>query len=157
MNLKLSILFSEAMLPSRSKRHRSYEMIERFIEFVKHEAEDKSHPPVLLRKKDFLRRLNDGGDGHYFSSVHELYRKEYFKVINSLVGDIKKFFKMKNFIFVQKLDTLLLHSANGRQVTPSEDIIDMYERDINIQKLKLNLLLLLDAINSMHLDGIPTR
>ena len=71
--------------------------------------------------------LTNGGDEHSFNSVHELYRKEYFEVIDSLVGDLKNRFKQNNFIFVQKLETLLIDSANGRPVTLLKEIIHMYK------------------------------
>ena len=65
---------------------------------------------------------------HSFNFVHELYRKEYFEDIDSLVGDLKKQFKQNNFIFVQKLETLLLDNANGQPVTRPKEIIDVYEK-----------------------------
>ena len=98
--------------------------------------------------------LNDGGDGHSFTSVLELFRKGYFEVIDSSKSDPKKWLKQKNFIFVQKLETLLLDRANGRPVTPPEQIIDIYERDINMQKFKFHFQLLPDV---MLLDGILIR
>ena len=61
-----------------------------------------------------------------------LYRKGYFEVIDSLVGDLKNRFKQKNCIFLQKLETLLLDSANRRPVTLPKEIIDMYEKDIDM-------------------------
>ena len=101
----------------------------------------------IAKETKLPRRLNNGGDGHSFSSVHELYRKEYFKAIDNLVGDLKKQLKQKNFVFVQKLVALLLDSANGRPVTLPVEIIDICEQDIDMLKLKLYLQLLPDAIN----------
>ena len=54
-----------------------------FFELVKHEAEERCNSPILHRKQNVPRRLNDCGDGYSFGSVHELYRKEYFEVIAS--------------------------------------------------------------------------
>ena len=51
-----------------------------------------------------------------------------------------------NFIFVQTLVTLLLDSANGRPVTPNKEITDKYDRDNDMQKLKLHLQLRADAM-----------
>ena len=149
--MPMTALFSQLCLT----RHRSDEMLETFCELVKHEAEDKCNPPILPREKKLPRRLNNNEDGHSFGSVHELYRKEYFEIIGSLVGDLKKRFKQKNFIFVQKLETLLLDSANGRPFTLPKEIIEMYEKmkkDINMQELKLHVQLLPDTIKSMPLD-----
>ena len=68
---------------------------------------------------------------HSSGCVHELYRKVYFEVIDSLVGDLKKPFKQENtFIFIQKLEILLPDSANGRLVTLSKKIIDTCMKNI---------------------------
>ena len=63
-------------------RHRSDEMLETFFELIKHKAEDKCDPLVLPRKWKYSRRLNDGEDWHTFGSVHELYREQYFEVMD---------------------------------------------------------------------------
>ena len=91
-----------------------------------------------------------------FDSVNELHGKEYFEVIDSLVGDLKNQFKQKNFIFIQKLEILLLASANGRLVTLPKEIIEIMKK-YQHTKLKFHLQLLPDAKKSMPQDGIPIR
>ena len=58
-------------------------MLETFCELVKHEAEDKCNPPILPRKPKLQRRLNDGGCGHSFSSVHELTEKNIMRLMTA--------------------------------------------------------------------------
>ena len=51
----------------------------------------------------------------------------WFLVFDCLVEDLKNQFKQKNYIFLKKLETLLLDSANSRPVTHPKEIIDMHE------------------------------
>jgi len=51
----------------------------------------------------------------------------------------------------------LLDSANGNPVALTGKIQDMYNRDINVQKLKFPLQMLPDVIKCTLLDGIEIK
>ena len=101
--------------------------------------------------------MNDGVANHAFQSVEDLYRREYFEAIDSVKGDLEKRFTQQNFLFVRSVEALLIDSANGKPVSLPEKMFKMYERDVDMQKLKLQLQLLQDAIKSVPLDGIRIR
>ena len=58
---------------------------------------------------------------------------------------------------MRSVEALLIDSANGKPVSLLEKMVKMYERDVDMQKLKLQLQLLQDAIKSVPLDGIRIR
>ena len=52
---------------------------------------------------------------------------------------------------------LLLDSASGKPTTLSDDFVSLYTKDIDMEKLKLQLKLLPDAVKTVTPDGIPIR
>ena len=92
-----------------------------------------------------------------FTSVEEYYRKDYFQAIDEVKGDLEKRFRQKNFLFVQSIENLLLDSANGKAFSLPEDISTLYQNDIDMTKLNIQLQMLQEAINSTPLDGIRIR
>jgi len=62
---------------------------------------------------------------HWYSSVEEFYRKEYFQAIDSIKGDLESRFMQGSFLLVRKIESLLIDSANGRDVSIPEEISDL--------------------------------
>ena len=58
--------------------------------------------------------------------------------------DLEKRFTQQNF-FVRSVEVLLIDSTNGKPVSLPEKMVKMYEREVDMQKLKLQLQLLQDA------------
>ena len=85
--------------------------------------------------------------------MEDPYKREYFEAINKVKGDLEKRFTQQNFLFVRSVEALLIDSASGKL---PEKMVKMYEREGDMQKLKLQLQLLQDAIK-MSLDGIRIR
>ncbi len=137
--------------------YRNDEHFTKFFESVKSAAEDKCDPPVLPRQRRIPRRLNDGTSQHQFTTVEDVYRKEYFEVIDAVKGELERRFRQQNFLFAQTVEKLLLDSANGKSVAITEKIQEMYNGDIDMQKLKLHLQMLPDVIKCSLLDGISIK
>ena len=57
--------------------------------------------------------LNDGTSQHQFTTVEDMYGKQYFEVIDAVKGGLERRFRQQNFIFAQTVEKLLLNSANG--------------------------------------------
>ena len=111
---------------------------------------------IFPRQRQPPKKLNDGTANHAFQSVEDLYR-EYFEAIDKVKGDLEKRFTQQNFLFVRSVEALLIDSTNGKPVSLPEKMVKMYEREVDMQKLKLQLQLLKDAIKSVSLDGIRNR
>ena len=139
------------------KKLRKEEEFRLFFESVKEEASDRCDPPQLTRQRRQPLRLNDGAAEHRFQSVEDIYRKDYYQVIDSVAGELESRFMQESFVFVRSIETLLLDSANSKPVILSDELMEMYKNDIIMEKLKLQLQLLPDAINSVPIDGIRIK
>ena len=69
---------------------------------------------------------------HVLAAVEDYYREENFQEINSLRRHGESYFLQE--VFFPK--TLILHSANDKTVSVSQDVCNMYQT--NIEKLKLH-------------------
>lgn len=111
-----------------------------FFASVKEEASGRCDELVLPRYRRLPRHIDDRtAPEHQYSSVEEFYRKEYFQAIDSIKGDLESRFMQGSFLLVRKIESLLIGSANGRDVSFPEEISDSYKDDIDFQKLKLHL------------------
>ena len=61
-----------------------------------------------------------------------------------------------NFLFVS-IKGLLINSANGESVHLPNEVMETYKNDIDMEKLKLHLQLLLDAIKLAKLNEVPVK
>ena len=96
------------------ERNRTDEYFQSFFEKVKSEAANKCDPPVLPRRRQIPKRIDDGASPHVFSNVEDLYRKEYFQAIDCVKGELERRFHQDNFLLVRNIETILINSANGK-------------------------------------------
>ena len=80
---------------------------------MKEESQAKCDPPLLPRQRQMPTRLNKGAAGHVFQSVDDLYRKEYFDIIDNVKGEVERRITQRNSLFVRNIESLLIDSANG--------------------------------------------
>ena len=130
------------------ERNRTDEKFHSFFDTVKSEAASKCDPPVLLRRKRLPKRIDDGSPQHFFPTVEDMYRKEYFEALDCVKGELKRRFQQDNFLFVRAIERILISSANGCIFSFSDRFQEVYGKDIDIHKLSLKLQLLPDAIRS---------
>ena len=115
---------------------------------MKEEASSRCDSTFFPRQRQILRRLDSGPSKHVLTSVEEYFRKDYYEAIDCITGELKRCFCQDNFIVVQKIESLLLDSANGKDVSISPQINQIYEADIDMKRLLLHLKMLPDAIKS---------
>lgn len=78
--------------------------------------------------------------------------------MDNVKGDLELCSIQWNFLFVRNIEKLLIDSTNGEPVTVPQEMADIYHTvDIDMHKLKLQLLLLPAAVKSVPLDGIQIR
>ena len=130
------------------KRHRTDSSFHSFFEGVKEEASSRCDPPVLPRQRQIPRRLDSGSSQHVFTSVEEYFRKDCYEAIDCITGELERRFCQDNFLLVQKIEGMLLDSANGKDVSIPPKIDQIYKDDINMERLLLYLKMLPDAIKS---------
>ena len=135
-------------------KYRNNEMFRKHFELVNEESQAKCDPPLLPWQRQMPRRANEGAVGHVFQSVYDLHRKEYFDIVDNVKGELEQRFTDRNFLFVRNIESLLIDSANGKPVVVPQEVADIYQADLDMDKLKLQLQLLPDVVKSVHLDGI---
>ena len=105
-------------------------------------------PPVLPRQRRLPKRIDDGAPQHVFTAVEDLYRKEYFEAIDCVKGELERRFHKDNFLFVRSIEAMLMNSANGKPFNLTQKFKDIYDKDINMERLYLQLQMLPDAIKT---------
>ena len=126
------------------ERNRTDGYFKSFFDAVQREAASKCDPPVLPRKRQLPKRIDDGAPQHVFTAVEDLYRKEYFEAIDCVKGELERCFHQDNFLFVRSIEAVLISSANGRPFSLDEKFKDVYSKDIDMERLHLQLQMLPD-------------
>lgn len=110
----------------------------------------------MPRRRRPPTRFDDGAAPHHFSTVDDLYRKEYFEVIDCVKGELQRRFCQDSFLFVRNIECLLLSSANGTATdsTITDSFKTIYANDIDIPKLLLQLQMLPDAMKSQSIKKV---
>lgn len=83
----------------------------------------KCDPPTLPRQRNIPRRLNDGESQHRFKSVEDMYRKEYFDIIDSTIGGLERRFMQPHFDIIRNIEAVLMDSANGKAATLTNEFV----------------------------------
>ena len=76
-------------------------------------------------------------------TVEDLYRKEYYQAIDCVKGELERRFN---------IEKMLINSANGKSYSFPNTFKEIYDKDIDMEKLSLQLQLLPDAMK-----GSPTK
>ena len=121
------------------------------------EAKDITDEPILPRQKRLPQRYDDGSINYNYTSPQEYYRRLYYEVLDLLVNELSRRFDQKTFDILEEFERLLLDSCNGTTVLPSSSFKKMYQSDISMDRLSLQLPMLPDLVktaNEKHNMGI---
>ena len=106
------------------------------------------------------RACFDDASQHIFSSVEEYYKKEHFEAIDIINGELeRRFFSCKRIFYSLGKQKKLLDSANAKSANLPEKMepIKFYHKDIDMNKLKIQLKMLTDAIKVTSMHGVPIK
>ena len=109
---------------------------------------------MLPRQRNIPRRVNNGEPRHRFKSVEDIYRKEYFEIIDGTIGGLERRFMQPHFDIVRNIESVLIDSANRKATMLTTEFVSLYANDIDMEKLQLQLKLLPDAVKTAAPDGI---
>ena len=134
--------------------HRDDCTFDRFYVTAENEAKQYNiEQPVLLRYRRPSRRLDDGACPHVYSTPQEYYRRQYFGVLDLIKEELGRRFDQKSLAVPKAIEEMLL-TACASQCTSTVDIsipeviASTYSQDINIAKLKVQLLMLPDLMKT---------
>ena len=132
------------------KRHRSDDQFITFYHSVVSEAKDHTDPPTLPKQKRMPKRFDDGSVNHHFSTPEDYYRKQYFEVLDLLAAEIERRFDQNSLKIINEMEQVLLHPCNGVTVQFSEEFLEKYSTDVNVERLKIQLPMLQDLIKTAN-------
>ena len=135
------------------QRQRDDCAFERFYANTEKEAKQYNIEPVLPRYRRPPRHLDDGASPHVDKTPQDYYRRQYFEVLDLLSGELTRRFHQRSLAAPKAIEQVLLTacalqftSADGFSIP--EVIVNTYSQDLNIDKLKVQLLILPDLIKT---------
>lgn len=105
-----------------------------FFSSVKEECVTRCDQPVLPRQRQLPRRMDDGAAQVTFNTVECYHRKEYLEAIDVVKGDLERWFMQKKFLIAQKIEKMLIESANGRAFAIPDEVKRLYSNDMIISR-----------------------
>ena len=131
-------------------RQRSDAAFSEFYQTTVNKAKDLTEPPKLRRQRGIPRRLDDGSPNHTFSSPESFFRHQYFQIFDLLTNELKRRFNQPSFEILKEIESLLVKSCNGITVQPSESFAAMYAKDLNLDRLRIQLCMLPDLLRTAN-------
>ena len=131
-------------------RQRSDAAFSEFYQTTVNKAKDLTEPPKLRRQRGIPRRLDDGSPNHTFSSPESFFCHQYFQIFDLLTNELKRRFNQPSFEILKEIESLLVKSCNGITVQPSESFAAMYAKDLNLDRLRIQLCMLPDLLRTAN-------
>ena len=134
------------------KRQRSDDQFTAFYRSVVLEVEDHTDPPTLPKQIRMPKRFDGGSDNHHFSTpeFEDYFRQQYFEVLDLLAAEIERRFEQTSLKIISEIEQLLLKPCNGVSVQPSEEFMEKYSTDVNVERLKVQFTMLPDLIKTAN-------
>ena len=82
---------------------------------------------------------------------------EYFEAIDIINGELERRFLQESFSFARQIEKLLLDSANAKSASLPKKVKSIYHQDVDMDKLKIQLKMLPDAVKVTPMYGIPIK
>ena len=107
--------------------------------------------PALPRKRKLPRRFDEAsGSTHHDSTPEDMYKRYYFEVIDTIVGEVERRFESPSFTFYAKMELLLQSAAEGKEIpnTLLTEVVDHFVDDLELSDLRTELGLLKNVMAS---------
>ena len=101
--------------------------------------------PTLPRKRRPPVRLDPASSSaHHDSTPQQMYRRYYFEILDTVVGEIEKRFESSAFTFYTKIESLLKSAASGTNISQDsvKEVVDHFGDDLELNDLVTELPLL---------------
>ena len=126
---------------------RKEEVYSQFYDQVVEDATGKTEEPVLPRCRRAPKRLDGGAAPAQFGTVKEYYRQQYYELLDLLIGELDSRFDQPTVGILEKVETLLLDSANQKSPEIPTDVKELYRNnDLDFERLSIQLKMLPDTL-----------
>ena len=104
----------------------------------------------MPRQRKVSRRIDHGSNDHTFLSTEEYFRQQYFEALDILICQLDQRFDQKDLKVLEEIEKLLIGCCNNGDVNPSEELMELYQREINFQNLQVQLAMLPDFLKTCN-------
>ena len=125
---------------------RKEEVYSQFYDQVVEDATDKTEEAVLPRYRRAPKRLDGGAAPVQFGTVKEYYRQQYYELLDLVIVELDSRFDQPTVGILEKVETLLLDSANQKSPEIPTDVKELYRNDLDFERLSIQLKMLADAL-----------
>ena len=151
----------EAAKPTESylQRLRSDEEYAKFYQDVLQTSQNLTDEPVLPRKRNIPRRINDGADPHQYETPEEFHRQHYFQALDEVTSELSRRFDQQDIKIVAEVEKMLLSAACcDKELVVPEIVQKTYQKDIQVEPLQALLKLIPDLVlRHKELAGIMIK
>ncbi|CAM4983524.1 unnamed protein product [Rotaria socialis] len=123
-----------------------------FYTKVLKESKSLTDKLILARHRRPPKRYQSSSDSVEFSSYEEFYRQQYMKSLGIVVNMLQNRFTQKNFKLLCNVEKFIFYAENN-SLDDSNDyfqsIMDFYYGDIDVEKLKVEALMIVDFYQSV--------
>ncbi|KAF0296816.1 hypothetical protein FJT64_018062 [Amphibalanus amphitrite] len=112
----------------------------------------------MPRRRKVPARLG-GGEVHADGDPRALYRRQYYELLDLLIGQLEERFDQPGFLVLQLVERLIESAAAGQASPVPAELRDLYGADLNLPRLETQLKLLTTIVNDdgdcgQNLNGI---
>ena len=83
--------------------------------------------------------MDGGASPAQFGTVKEYYRQQYYELLDLLIGELDSRFDQPTVGILEKVETLLLESANQKSPEIPTDVKELYRNDLDFERLSIQL------------------
>lgn len=107
---------------------------------------------MLPRYRQPPRKLcHEGASGHAFTTPDSYFRQQYYEVIDLLSSELKRRFQQKRGVpIAAMIENVLIHATNQTDIGDLPAEIKMYENNVDLVKLKIQLQMLPDLLRTRN-------
>ncbi len=139
------------------ERQRNDEAFDCFYSSVLLESRELTEEPVLPRQRHPPKRIEDGSSPHNCKDPKSLLKKDYYEVLDITIQELKhRFEQSRGMSTAAAIEKVLLTSANGA-FPGIPDELNLYEKDIQMDRLEIQLQMLPDMIKTFNKSHPQTK
>ena len=135
------------------ENQRNDDKFDRFYSRIVEDSKELTTEPVLPRYKRPPRRFDEGStQGHRFEDAKCCFRQQYFEALDTASGELEKRFQQtRGMPVAAALERTLLQACNNRDsILDIPEEIKLYSKEIDVERLKLQLQMLPDLLRTYN-------
>lgn len=151
-------IHGSALYMSHLNSLRSETKFNQFYEKVIQDSSLLTEEPELPRQRKVPRRFDSGGAAHIYSTPKDRYRHAYFESLELAAGEVQRRFDQADLAIIGEIEKILMKSANGEKMESIPEVVKTYiEKDIDLDRLKIQLCLLPDLVKTAFTETVVTK